>query len=261
MPEEVDNSYNYYKYIKTPKEMDITEGDSLSNVENGVAGIFSYVKLLVEGKSNASKTGEPLGNKYFLETDQSCINQITNNKVKRSLYFDNVPTGTIGILKDTGDEFSEFKGLVPGAIEDVMAIGKIDFFAAFNDIGIPKCLPVKLKTIDINNKKGSDTEYITVSDIEAISPCNFMTKTNPVNGAVCTRQGFTMQNDNTNEDKNNAELYKNYYNLDDDNDIGGKGMKLMMPDDVFLRVLFYSLGALSVYIALKLMANMYKKRD
>jgi hypothetical protein len=35
----------------------------------------------------------------------------------------------------------------------------------------------------------------------------------------------------------------------------------MMPDDVFLKVLFYSLGALSVYIALKLMANMYKKRD
>jgi hypothetical protein len=262
MPEEVDNSYNYYKYIKTPKELDITEGDSLSNVENGIAGIFSYVKLLVEGKSNASKTGEPLGNKYFLETEQSCINEYTNKKVQRSLYFDNVPTGTIGILKDTGDDFSEFKGLVPGAIEDVMAIGKIDFFSAFTELGIPKCLPVKLKTIDINNKKGSDTEYITVSDIEAISPCNFITKTNPVNGAVCTRQGFTMQNDNTNEDKNNAELYKNYYNLDDDNDdMVAKNMKLMMPDDVFLRVLFYSLGGLSIYIALKLMANMYKKRD
>jgi hypothetical protein len=262
MPEEVDNSYNYYKYIKTPKEMDITEGDSLSNVENGVAGIFSYVKLLVEGKSNASKTGEPLGNKYFLETEQSCINEYTNKKVKRSLYFDNVPTGTIGILKDTGDEFSEFKGLVPGAIEDVMAIGKIDFFSAFTELGIPKCLPVKLKTIDINNKKGSDTAYITVSDIEAISPCNFITKTNPVNGAVCTRQGFTMQNDNTNEDKNNAELYKNYYNLDDDNDdMVAKNMKLMMPDDIFLKILFYSLGGLSIYIALKLMANMYKKRD
>jgi hypothetical protein len=60
-----------------------------------------------------------------------------------------------------------------------------------------------------------------------------------------------------------AELYKNYYNLDDDGDSGmdSKNMKLMMPDDVFLKVLFYSLGALSVYVALKLMANMYKKRD
>jgi len=263
MPEEVDNSYNYSKYIKTPKEMGITVGDSLSNVENGVAGIFSYVKLLVEGTSNASKTGKPLGNKYFLETSENCINQYTNEKVKRSLYFDNVPTGTLGILKDTGNEFSEFKGLVPGAIENVMAIGKIDFFSAFTDVGIPKCLPIKLKTIDINNKKGSDTHYVTLSDIEAISPCNFITKTNPVTNAVCTRDGFTMADDNTNEDINNAELYKNYYNLDDDSDSGmdSKNMKLMMPDDVFLKVLFYSLGALSVYVALKLMGNMYKKRD
>jgi hypothetical protein len=66
------------------------------------------------------------------------------------------------------------------------------------------------------------------------------------------------------EDEKNAELYKNYYKLDDDNDnnnIHDKSMKLMMPDDLFLRVLFYSLGGLSVYIALKLLANMYKKRD
>ena len=263
MPEEVDNSYNYSKYIKTQKEMGIEVGDSLSNVSNGVAGSFSYVKLLVEGKSNASKTGKPLGNKYFLETSEDCINQYTNKKVKRSLYFDNVPTGTLGILQDTGNEFSEFKGLVPGAIEDVMAIGKIDFFAAFTDVGIPKCLPIKLKTIDINNKQGTDTHYITISDIEAISPCNFISKTNPVTNAVCTRDGFTMPYDNTNEDINNAELYKNYYNLDDDGegDVDNKNMKLMMPDDVFLKVLFYSLGALSVYVALKLMGNMYKKRD
>jgi hypothetical protein len=149
-----------------------------------------------------------------------------------------------------------------------MAIGKIDFFAAFTDVGVPKCLPVKLKTIDINNKQSSDTHYITISDIEAISPCNFIPPTgqnpmNPVTNAVCTRDGFTMSDDNTNEDINNAELYKNYYNLDDDGDSGmySKNMKLMMPDDVFLKVLFYSLGALSVYVALKLMANMYKKRD
>lgn len=263
MPEEVDNSYNYSKYINTPKEMGIKVGDSLDNVSDGVGAIFSYVKLLVEGKSNASKTGKPLGNKYFLETSENCVNQYTNEKVKRSLYFDNVPTGTLGILQDTGNEFSEFKGLVPGAIEDVMAIGKIDFFAAFTDVGVPKCLPVKLKTININNKQSSDTHYITISDIEAISPCNFITKTNPVTNAVCTRDGFTMSDDNTNEDINNAELYKNYYNLDDDGDSGmdSKNMKLMMPDDVFLKVLFYSLGALSVYVALKLMGNMYKKRD
>jgi hypothetical protein len=269
-PEEVDNSYKYYKYIYAPKEMGITVGDSLRNVENGVAGIFSYVKLLVEGKSNASKTGKPLGNKYFLETEQNCIHvtETTKKQVKRSLYIDNVPTGTGGILKDTGEDFSDFKGLVPGAIEDVMAIGKIDFFSAFTELSVPKCLPVKLKTIDINNNQGSDTQYITLSDIEDISPCNFIQgpndtfPMNPITKDTCKRQGFTVSED----DENNAELYKDYYKLnnddgDGDGDMDNKNMKLMMPDDVFLRVLFYSLGGLSIYIALKLMANMYKKRD
>jgi hypothetical protein len=264
---EVDNSYEYSKYIKTPSDMGIEVGSSLSNVENGVAGIFSYVKLLVEGKSNASKTGKPLGNKYFLETQEDCIVESTNEKVKRSLYFDNVPSGAV-ILKDTGNNFSDFRGLVPGVVENVISIGKIDFFSAFTQTGIPKCLPVKLKTIDINNNESSDTQYVTISDIDGISPCNFVKEPNqeqsqnPITKAICTRQGFTVSE----EDEKNAELYKNYYKLDDDNDndnnnIHDKSMKLMMPDDLFLRVLFYSLGALSFYIALKLMANMYKKRD
>jgi len=267
MSEEVDNNYNYSEFIYTPKQMGIEVGDSLSNVENGVAGIFSYVKLLVEGKSKASKTGKPLGNKYFLETSEKCIDETTKTKQTRSLYFDNVPTGNLGILKDTGQEFSEFRGLVPGAIEDVMSIGKIDFFSVFTETGIPKCLPVKLKTIDIKNRESSDTQFVTVSDIEQISPCNFIKESNdknsknPVTGAVCTRQGFTLQSDTTNEEKNNAEIYKNYYKLDDDGDAHGKNMKLMMPDDVFLKVLFYSLGGLSLYVAVKLLANMYKKRD
>lgn len=264
MAKPVDNNYKYYKYIKTPKDMGVTVGSSLNNVSDGVSGIFSYVKLLVEGKSNASKTGMPLGNKYFLKTEEDCTNQYTGVVEKRSLYFDNVPTGGLGILEDTGDNFTEFKGLVPGAIEDVMAIGKIDFFSVFTETDIPKCLPVKLKTIDISNNASDDTQFVTVNDIKQISPCNFIARANPITNAVCRRDGFTMPDDDTNEDKNNAELYKNYYKLDDDEDravVGSKNMKLNMPDDVFLKVLFYSLGGLSVYVALKLMANMYKKRD
>ena len=254
---EVDNSYDYTKYIKTPADMKLEIGSDISNVEKGVVAIFDYVKLLIEGKSNASKTGKPLGNKYFVSTTEDCIVESTNEKVKRSLYFDNVPSGTVGVLKDTGDNFSEFRGLVPGVVENVMSIGRIDFFSAFTQTGIPKCLPVKLKTIDINNNESTDKQYVTISDIEGISPCNFFTRVNPVTEDVCKRDSFTVSED----DEKNAELYKNYYKLDDDDgDFDNKSMKLMMPDDVFLKILFYSLGALSFYIALKLMANMYKKR-
>ena len=85
MSEEVDNNYNYTKFIKTPKQMGVEVGDSLSNVENGVAAIFSYVKLLVEGRSKASKTGKPLGNKYFLKTTEKCVNQNTNRREKNTI--------------------------------------------------------------------------------------------------------------------------------------------------------------------------------
>lgn len=271
MPETDPNSYEYYKYVKTPKDMEIKSGDSLDNVSDAVSGLFNYVKLLVEGDSVASTTGKPLGNKYFLKTAQDCTDKITKQTVKRSLYFDNVPTGNLGMFADTGTKATDFRGLIPGAVEDVMSIGKIDFFGAFSNFDVPECQAVKLKTISVNNAVSSDTQYVTISDIAQISPCNFIKESNainpknPITKTVCTRQGFTMQNGDTDDDINSEELYKDYYNLNDDNnvdnDLTNINMKLMMPDDVFLKVLFYSLGALSLYIALKLMGNIYKKRE
>ena len=267
MPETDPSNYEYYKYVKTPSQMGIRVGSSLDNVSNGVSGLFNYVKLLVEGDSIASTTGKPLGNKYFLLTAQDCTNADTKQKVKRSLYFDNVPTGNLGMFADTGSESTDFRGLIPGAVEDIMSIGKIDFFGAFSNFDVPECKAVTLKTIDVNNNAGTETQYVTISDIKEISPCNFSSGgINPQTNARCTRQGFTMSRDGEDDDHDDdikgEELYKDYYKLNNDNnDVTNINTKLMMPDDVFLKVLFYSLGALSVYIALKLMGNIYKKRD
>ena len=64
----------------------------------------------------------------------------------------------------------------------------------------------------------------------------------------------------------NRELKKLYENDGDGGDgsdnsnYRNKGQNIMMPDDIFLKIFILSFGALWVYIALKLMANMYKKR-
>lgn len=267
--DEDDNNYEYHKFIKTPQELGITLGSRLENVSNGVSGIMNYIKLLVDGNSVASTTGKPLGNRFFLPTSEKCKNKNTGRVVNRSLYFDNIPSGNLGLIKDTGSGLTEFRGLLPGAVEDVMAIGKIDFFSVFTNTTVPDCLPVKLVTVDKNNKVGRDIGYVTISDIKEISPCNFSSRVNPVTENTCTRQGFTLKGTLQNEE-DNAEFYRDYYklNVDDDDDSYGKnndgknkGTKMMMPDDLFLQVLFYSLGALTVYVALKMMANMYKKRD
>ena len=65
-------SYDYWKGVKQPSEMDMSPGFSLSTLANNVDGLLSYVEVLVSGKGNASVTGKPLGNKFFLKTTGKC---------------------------------------------------------------------------------------------------------------------------------------------------------------------------------------------
>ena len=290
-----DTNYMYYKYIYTPSEMGMQPGYNLSNITDGVSGIVSYIQLLVEGRSNASKTGKPLGNKYFYKTSQKCTD-MTGVDQTLSLYIDNVPSGNLGIIpKGTGGNFSTFKGLLPGIIENAFSLAQIDFFSAFSSMDPPKCQNVTLQTIDVNNNISTDSGYVSISDIKNISPCNFVNNgyTNIVTGGTCGEK-FVVR-DETRMSKRREKRYKKinkkinkkfkklYKNDDDDNgnssdsssdssdsdnDNGSpsskkyknKGQKIMMPDDIFLKIFIFSFGALWVYIALKLMANMYKKR-
>lgn len=297
----VDTNYTYYKYINTPSDLGMEPGYDLSNISDGVAGITSYIQLLVEGRSNASKTGKPLGNKYFYKTSQTCKDPMGNIQ-PLALYVDNVPSGNLGIIpKGTGGNVTSYKGLLPGIIENAFSLAQIDFFSAFSSMEPPKCQNVTLQTIDTNNNISTDSGYISIDDIANISPCNFVNNgyTNVVTGGTCG-ETFVVH-DETRMSKRNEKKYKKinkkinkklkklYKNDDDDNgnssdssssdsrssdssssDSDGdsskknknknKGYKIVMPDDAFLKIFIFSFGALWVYIALKLMANMYKKR-
>ena len=58
--------YPYYKNIKSPSELGMSS--NWNSIDKDVYGMIDYAKLLVSGKTNASKTGGPLGNKFFLKT-------------------------------------------------------------------------------------------------------------------------------------------------------------------------------------------------
>ena len=91
-----------------------------------VEGLIEYVELLVTGDSKASATGKPLGNKFFLKTGGKCAaidscsdpnDASTCEKVDRYIYVDNVPEGNIPFISSgLGVNFSDFKGLIPGAM-------------------------------------------------------------------------------------------------------------------------------------------------
>jgi hypothetical protein len=264
-----DNNYMYYKFIKTPSQMGMSPGSDLSNISTGVAGIISYIKLLVEGNSPASTTGQPLGNKYFYPTSQKCTDPDGNSQTL-SLYVDNIPSGTLGIIPaGVGGNFSTFKGLIPGMLEDAFSLAKIDFFSAFSSMDPPKCQNVTLQTISVDNKTSQGTAYVSIDDIKNISPCNFVANnnTNTITGATCS-ESFIVNDETRSRTRRgrryrNRELKKLYESDGDSNDSSNyrnKGQSIMMPDDIFLKIFILSFGALWIYVALKLMANMYKKR-
>jgi hypothetical protein len=264
-----DNNYVYYKFIKTPSEMGMSPGSDLSNISDGVAGIISYIKLLVEGNSSASKTGKPLGNKYFYATSQKCTDPDGNSQTQ-SLYVDNVPSGNLGIIPaGVGGNFSTFKGLIPGMLEDAFSLAQINFFSAFTSMDPPQCQQVTLETISVDNVQSQDSGYVSVDDIKNISPCNFVANnnTNTITGGTCS-ESFMVNDETRSRTRRgrryrNRELKKLYENDGDSIDSSNyrnKGQNIMMPDDIFLKIFILSFGALWIYVALKLMANMYKKR-
>lgn len=65
-------SYDYWKSIKQPSEMGMSPGFSLDALATNVDGLLSYVEVLISGTGDASVTGKPLGNKFFLKTTGKC---------------------------------------------------------------------------------------------------------------------------------------------------------------------------------------------
>jgi hypothetical protein len=63
-------TYPYYKNIKSPSQLGMSDKGTIQQMSQNIVGLTNYVELLVSGKSKASATGGPLGNKFFLQTVQ-----------------------------------------------------------------------------------------------------------------------------------------------------------------------------------------------
>ena len=49
----------------------------------------------------------------------------------------------------------------------------------------PPCQEITMQTIDVNNNKSSETNYVTLTDIQSMDPCSFSNGKNPVTGVKC----------------------------------------------------------------------------
>ena len=224
--------YKYWDQIKSPSQLGMSSNGSISTMAADVAGLINYVELLVTGQSKASKTGGPLGDKFFLKTFATCTDTASKEVVDRYVYVNNVPDGSIPFISSGMNmNFSEFEGLVPGTMSNLSAMNPMLLFQAFMAGSQPDCQELTMETIDVNNNKGSETRHVTTIDIGNINPCSFPDKKNPVTGAGCS-EAFT--------------------NL--------KKQRGKIPDDFLVKLFYASLGVLGVYLLINVMKRIKERK-
>jgi len=229
-------NYEYYKYINDPQSIGMSSDGSLDALGKDVEGLVAYVQLLVEGSGKASKTGQPLGNKFFLKTGAKCTDKSTGNQVDRYIYINNVPLGNIPFISSGLDtNFSDFRGLIPGAISDLNYFNPYTIMQGFLAGGQPDCQEIVMETIDTNNMKSTESHFVTLTDITNMDPCSFSNGVNLVSNKKCQ-----LAFQNRKKQKSNKKI-------------------LSIPDDIYVKGYFVSLGVLAIYILYCIMIKSSKK--
>ena len=159
--------YKYYKQIKSPSELNMSPDGNMGALANDIAGIVNYTDLLVGGGGAASKTGDVLGNSFFLKTGGHCIDENTGEKVDRYAYINNIPDGSIPFLSNTtGIKAESMKGLLPGILSDTAKINPMGIFSSFMKSAEPKCREVTRTVVDANGNKSKETRHIPISELK-----------------------------------------------------------------------------------------------
>ncbi len=216
-------TYPYHKNINTPGELGMSGKGDMGTLARNVAGIVNYTEVLVSGTGRGSKTGKPLGNKFFLKTGGSCepkgyiksngkvVETGGGNSTTRHVYINNQPDGSIPFISSgSGANFSEFRGLIPGIIGNIGHINPVEIMGGFTEKGNPPCYKITMPTINAKNRRGTQSEYVSKSDIANMNGCSFPGGYNPITKkrqSGC-KQGFDIMQNYINKEKENTKTIK-----------------------------------------------------
>jgi len=235
--------YDYSAQIRPPSGpggLGMSSEGTMNVLEADVKGLMNYVKVLVTGEG-ASKTGKPLGTKFFLETPLKCTDSASNEEVTRSIYINNVPDGSIPMPIPSGGmsmQFPAFKGLLPGVMSNLAQINPLKILSSFSSGDNPYCQAITMETINSKNEKGEATAYVTNNDI-IVMPNNWFTleghpKPNTSEKPKTeSTQGFTTMTATTSLTPAKINCGK-------------------MPNDLLIRIYYSLLGLLGFYFFLRI---------
>ena len=221
------NDFQYYNTIKQPSGLGMSSASNLDAFKADVNGLTEYVNLIFSGNSTASKTGKPLGSKYFIQTGGKCMGIDSKKEEDRYIYINNMPLGKTKISNDLGMKGN--KGLLPGAVDSLNSINPFSAMKVFLGGEKPPCQQITMETIDINNTNSSEMHYVATMDIADMNPCSFPDGVNPVTNNKC-RQGFTNKRDNDNSD-----------------------MSVKLPSDPIVQIYYAGLAGIGLYVLYRLM--------
>ena len=207
------DTYPYYEMIKTPSQIGMGPGSG--KINKNIKGLQAYGEVLIEGGGRAAKGGQPLGNKYFFDTGTTCLlkdDSGTENEVRRFVYVNNVPDGTIPFtgITGAGTSYKDFRGLLPGILGDITDLNPMNLVKAFTMGSNPPCQYIEMPIRDNNNNESRQYAAVANEDIEEYNPCWFPKingkRKNPVSGLKC-QQAFTNINTDLEKDDKLTEIY------------------------------------------------------
>jgi len=242
--------YDYSSKIKAPDQMGMSGEGTFGALANDISGLMGYVDLLVSGKCKlgtcASNPPRPLGSKFFVETPVQCTDKATEKSVKRSIYVNNVPDGSIPFISDgAGLRFDSFTGLLPGVMSNISQINPMKILTAFTSGPSSTCQAITMPTIDSNDKEGVATAYVTNKDISPMNPLWFSVPGN----AKPSREQLKELND----DKESFTGIKSKSSLIQPTTLNGAKVDYSkLPDNLLIQFYISSLGLLGLYMFLKI---------
>jgi hypothetical protein len=164
--------YDYSKKVLSPDQLGISSDGTTDALTKDLDGVLAYTDALLTGRPtittvSATTTGQPLGNKFFLQTGQKCKDVATGEEVTRSIYINNVPDGSVPFISSAmGVKLTDLEGIVPGTLSDLSALNPFAMMQSFLSGSTPDCQSVTLETIDANDNKSQSTAYVTLVDLQ-----------------------------------------------------------------------------------------------
>jgi hypothetical protein len=224
--------YPYADNVRSPNDLGYTETGTIPVFVNDLTGIVNYLEFLGTGKGyknqkSPSKTGQPLGNSFFLTTQGTCIDQESNEEKVRSVYLNFLTPGS-----NMGIDLSNARGFIPGMFLDLAQINPLAIVKGVFSPPKPACTAATLKVVGNDNSVTYQTQYITLDEAQSIDPCVWINGKNTVSDKTCTN-GFT------NMSNKNQLSYSKFYSYSNTN----YGYEIYL----LLKVIFYTFILYFIY--------------